>query len=623
MSSSPRLTRMHCFVTVPRTESGMAVRDAIHRAARQAGWSALSDQFQNALLETADASNSFIARSDCIVADVTNNVPNVLLEVGIALAMDKTIVLVAQEKTAEASLQQLAIEHSEYPILQYSASNSGLTNLTERLSRTFKEIRTLGRRPRKRFASRTQPLYVADWDRLDHRDVENLVRELLISLGYRQIDWFVSSRLADIAAILPRKDPDGFEYREIWIISFSFNEHSRSLLIEPDYLLHRIMMEQDSLENLESRNDTDPTITFLFVSIDKKRDVDLDLLIKKWGRQRRTRGPRDTNVRLRVWNRDYLTSLIQQYPQIGYKYFSEEARWEKYRKTPEELYQENTELTQRLTIALGDLESEKNLRIRAERDAVWKDISFSAAHKIGNPIFAIETDLQSLERRLDSGKMEERISKAREVVPNMHAAVERAKAIIDQFKSLANTQIRPSKTILKPILRETCHPLETEGISLRIECPDDLSVFGDSEKLSEVFEELVTNASRWLAQKFGAAAKAKQVSINAALADPKEVPSSLESGHQYAVIHFKDNGPGVSLDRKASIFDAFTTTYIHGTGLGLALVRRLIEAHGGAVSEVGIPGEGADFIIFLPSAGSIKEPTPLKRRSAKSSTTAD
>ena len=49
---------------------------------------------------------------------------------------------------------------------------------------------------------------------------------------------------------------------------------------------------------------------------------------------------------------------------------------------------------------ITELEDERNRRISAERDAIWKDISFSAAHKMGNPIFAIENNLDPLVKRI-------------------------------------------------------------------------------------------------------------------------------------------------------------------------------------------------------------------------------
>ena len=156
------------------------------------------------------------------------------------------------------------------------------------------------------------------------------------------------------------------------------------------------------------------------------------------------------NIRLRVWDQHYLTSLVQRYPHISYKYFSEEGRIRsKTRKTYEELYKEHSNLVVRQANLITDLEEEKNRRVRAERDSVWKDISFSAAHKIGNPIFAIETDLDPLLKRI----REDRKPEAEEVVTNIRSSVEKAKAFVEQFKSLAKAQeISTVYSLLKPIL---------------------------------------------------------------------------------------------------------------------------------------------------------------------------
>ncbi|MGP8240103.1 MAG: ATP-binding protein, partial [Limisphaerales bacterium] len=81
---------------------------------------------------------------------------------------------------------------------------------------------------------------------------------------------------------------------------------------------------------------------------------------------------------------------------------------------------------------------------------------------------------------------------------------------------------------------------------------------------------------------------------------PEPLPSFLDTDAKYVLLHVKDNGCGIQVANKQKIFNAFFTTYDHGTGLGLALVRRIIDGHGGGILESGIPGQGADFEIYLP-----------------------
>ena len=248
-------------------------------------------------------------------------------------------------------------------------------------------------------------------------------------------------------------------------------------------------------------------------------------------------------------------------------------------------------MTDQLASKNKELEDERNKRIRAERDSVWKDISFSAAHKIGNPIFAIETDLDPLLKRIN----EQRKDEAVEVVSNIRSSVEKAKSFVEQFKSLAKAQeIKLTTLDLKPILEDSCKCIYNKGISCSIQCSSKIKVEGDPERLAECFDELIMNATHWFDK------NEKNIMIEVTSPAPESVPDFLDSSHKYVLVHVKDNGCGIKIADKNRIFDAFFTKRAHGTGLGLALVRRIIDGHGGGIIEIGSPGKGADFEIFLP-----------------------
>jgi two-component system, sporulation sensor kinase D len=408
-------------------------------------------------------------------------------------------------------------------------------------------------------------------------------------MGYRRIDWEKEIREIDLVAELPKKDPDGFEYRELWFVAMGRNAPVEMLfdrlIMEPEYFLFRSFRDIDRLERLTSRT-SDVPITVLI--IDWKGDQRLE----RWEQPFQPPKRRGANVRIRIWDRNYLTSLVHQYPLLGYKYFSDEARSRsQHRKTYEELYKENVTLTERLTNTLSALEEEKNKRVRAERDAIWRDISFSAAHKIGNPIFAIETILDPLETRVKA----QRTLEALRVVKSIRDSLEKAKAIIDQFKSLTRAQqIKPVQTFLRPILEDACKAMENEQVKCEINCDPNLIIHADPDRLTECFDELVRNSTHWFDK------SEKQINIDVVQPPDCPLPESLDSSRNYTLITFRDNGSGVPLEIKSQIFDAFFTKREHGTGIGLALVRRVIEGHDGLIIENGIPGQGAVFEIYLP-----------------------
>jgi len=573
-------------LALPLSLKGTPIEQTLRDAVREAG-------FAEATPDSVDpeqllASAEVIAGADCVIADVTEPNSGVFFLLGVAQTLGKASFLTGQGRPIPS-----LSDFGRLDFIRYDVSPLGLRDLRNSIVSVLTEFRLFPGRSRFTMGARTRGLFAVDWERLSREDFENLCLELLTQLGFHRVDWEKESKEIDIVAELPKKDPDGFEYRELWLVSLGRDRHPMMLLDmlrrDPDYFLDRWLRDNDRLLQPFERSQFNTTATLLLIALE-----DLPMqgeLFASEERIRRRRGPFSTNVRIRLWDRGYLSNLVYQFPQIGFKYFSDEGRAEsKYRKTPEELYQENVDLARRLTATVAALTDEKNKRVRAERDAVWKDISFSAAHKMGNPIFAIETNLDPLQKRVIEGRATEALS----VIQSIRNSVEKAKGIVEQFKSLTLAQqIRPVPTKLFPLLEDACRSAHEQGVSCNLDCPPDIVVLGDPERLGECFDELLGNALHWLK-------KPAAIEVTATKASASSLPETLDSTLSYVLIHFMDNGPGVPFENKNKIFDAFFTTYSHGTGLGLALVRRIIEGHGGAIMESGLPNIGADFEMYLP-----------------------
>jgi len=362
---------------------------------------------------------------------------------------------------------------------------------------------------------------------------------------------------------------------------------------DPEYLMRR-MQSSAVLNRSRGRSVADATITLLLIMARDSASAERFEFELRRLEQRLPKRHNPYPLRVRVWDRHHITTLIRQYPQIALKYFSDEGRSQSdSRKSYEQLSVENLTLLKKNQATITALEEERDKRVRAERDAVWKDVAFTAAHKLGNPIFALETNLQALKRSIDGNPAE-----ASDVAEEMGVSIEKAKVIIAQFKSLTKAQeISPRSVEIVPLLKGASRVATDNGVRVKIS-PDkkSLAALVDPCRITECFDELFANSLHWLKK------PEKQIIVTLDAPVKAEIPVLLDSGKAYIRIRFEDNGCGVPLDKKEQIFAPFYTTYPHGTGLGLSLVQRVIERHGGIIREIGKPDVGAAFEIYLPQA---------------------
>ncbi|HTR41873.1 MAG TPA: HAMP domain-containing sensor histidine kinase, partial [Pseudomonadales bacterium] len=173
--------------------------------------------------------------------------------------------------------------------------------------------------------------------------------------------------------------------------------------------------------------------------------------------------------------------------------------------------------------------------------------------------------------------------------------------MVEQVLELAGARKNLPATLQEPvsiteILRDavsvTDHETENAGCSIHLELSPDLpAVIGDGPALRRVFQNLIVNAAKYGGQ-------GGYIGITAVLD---------EEGREPAIeVQVADRGPGIPEDEVSEIFKPFfrgaaaQATQVRGSGLGLSLVREIVEAHGGTISVQSDSGAGAIFTVRLP-----------------------
>lgn len=247
-------------------------------------------------------------------------------------------------------------------------------------------------------------------------------------------------------------------------------------------------------------------------------------------------------------------------------------------------------------LAFG-LESVRNTEraIRSERMVAWGELSAKSSHMIGNRVFAVKGDLNELDHVL--AEPSPSLDEIRQLQASLAVNVRRVEEILQDFRDFVTaTQLARVPTNLNAVIRETVNevfPRRSE-LSLEVDLDETLPVFGlDAKRLRRALSELIENALSHIKQG-GLTVRSRLV----AAADSERTLGSKIA--RYAQIEVIDTGPGIEPEYKALVFQPFYSGRVRGMGLGLSIVKGIVDAHGGLVYESGSPGLGAKFVILLP-----------------------
>ena len=234
-------------------------------------------------------------------------------------------------------------------------------------------------------------------------------------------------------------------------------------------------------------------------------------------------------------------------------------------------------------------EAEAQVR-RADRLAALGQLTAGLAHELRNPLGTLKTSAELLERKV-AGDNEI----AREMAGYITQEVDRINSLITRFLDFARPRnLRLEKTSLHAMLDQAIDRFDREksGAAASVTVfknysPDVPPVNIEMELMEHVITNLLSNAAQ-------ASPAGALVTVKTRLADTEEGPKA-----EVAVI---DRGSGIDPKHLENIFNPFFTTKASGVGLGLSIVSKIVDEHGGQITVESTPGEGSVFHVYLPVA---------------------
>jgi two-component system sensor histidine kinase FlrB len=242
-----------------------------------------------------------------------------------------------------------------------------------------------------------------------------------------------------------------------------------------------------------------------------------------------------------------------------------------FQSASEALEKSYRELQDRVRILTSDLEKERDHRIRLERLAAMGEMSMELAHEIRNPLASIELYASMLDGEF-----------ADQIVRSVRLLNHSVTNVLQFGRPIVPSPTRISVNALLEGLRAVAQPLAAQKrISLDVVCDPDCELVADHELLHRMLLNLVLNALR---------------------ETPTDGTIRLIAGHaagRNVTLAVEDSGPGIPQAMMARIFDPMFSTHREGCGLGLSIVKRIVDSHHGKVS-VESSKNGSRFVINLP-----------------------
>ena len=239
------------------------------------------------------------------------------------------------------------------------------------------------------------------------------------------------------------------------------------------------------------------------------------------------------------------------------------------------------------------LEERERLR---DRLASLGEMAAGIAHELKNPLAGIEVMAGLLRRQVPDSP------DAHSLLADIISEAKLANAIVvEMLEFVRPIRLQLERIDIGEVIHQAVSLAETKAargdIAVTVELPADLArIEGDSHQLCQLFTNLLTNAFEALDRRGSVTIAASTDTMEAPFAGEMQAPMSA------VVVDVVDTGPGIRPELTDKIFNPFFTTKPEGSGLGLASVRKIVDAHDGRIDMSSSVGSGTRFRVTLPTA---------------------
>lgn len=243
----------------------------------------------------------------------------------------------------------------------------------------------------------------------------------------------------------------------------------------------------------------------------------------------------------------------------------------------------------------SDLSSRVESRTEELQEAIKARDQFLsiASHELKTPLTSLKLQLELLHKRIAKGVNETSTEKFSQSLRLSSLQVDRLTVLVEDLLDVSRIQagklsihseIVNLTEVVQSAIEQFSETAVKSGCQIELKIENEIQGFWDYSRIEQVLANLISNAIKY--------------------APGSKIEIAVRNAAPWAEISVKDNGPGIEPHRQARIFERFeratSSRSISGLGLGLFIVRELVNAHKGLIEVKSTPGQGSQFIVRLP-----------------------